>query len=136
MISTHAAIHRQASFTLSYHRFVHVPTCSPPSRLYVPHKKLWHRSPIVSGEVSSKHMTKRASSTISRHDELWRSVASAVRSLDQTLRFSVDRTPIAPRATYKSDSVSILYFAMEWTPRKQCLLSIDVPLICQSYLHH
>lgn len=86
--------------TLSYHLFVHVPTCSPPSRLYVPHKKLLHRSPTFSGVVSSRHTTKRASSTISRQEALFLSLARIVRSWDQIFRFSVERTPIAPRATW------------------------------------
>jgi hypothetical protein len=86
--------------TLSYHRFVQVPTCSPPCKLYVPHRKLLHRSPTVSGVVSSRHTTKSASSMISRQEALFLSLESVVRSWDQILRFSVERTPIAPRATW------------------------------------
>lgn len=85
--------------TLSYHRLVHVPTCSPPCRLYVPQRKLLQRSPTFSGVVSSRQMINNASSTIWRQEALWRSLESLVRSCDQILRFSVDKTPIAPRAT-------------------------------------
>ena len=91
----------QRNRTLSYHRFVHVPTCSPPCKLYVPHKKLLHKSARFSGEVSSKQTINSASSTTLKHEALLRSLASIVRSWDQTLRFSVERTPTAPRATLR-----------------------------------
>ena len=92
--------------TLSYHRFVQVPTCSPSCRLYVPQRKLLHSSARPCGLASSKHTTNRALSTISRHDLLCLSEASECRNPDQILRFSVDRTPMAPRATSEIGTLS------------------------------
>lgn len=85
--------------SLSYQRFVHVPTWVPFFRSYVPHKKFAHKSARFSGAASSKHTTNRALSTTSKHDSLFLLVMSALRRLDQILRFSVDSTPIAFRAT-------------------------------------
>jgi hypothetical protein len=91
---------------LSYHLFVHVPTCTPACKSYVPHRKLLHKSAKLVGVVSSKQTINRASSTICKQEALWRSFAKLVRREDQVLRFSVDSTPIAFRATYDMGHVS------------------------------
>ena len=106
MVSYHKRSRGQPKQTLSYHLFVHVPTCAPSWRLYVPHKKLLHNSARPCGLTSSKHTINKALSTISRHDLLCLSEASVCRNPDQILRFSVDRTPMAPRATSEMGTLS------------------------------
>ena len=65
----------------------------------MPHKKLSHSSARLSGEASSRQTTKSALSTTSRHCSLFLLLMSAFLRLDQILRFSVESTPMALRAT-------------------------------------
>ena len=83
---------------MSYHRLAQVPTCSPFSRLYVPHKKLLQRSAKLSGAASSKQTMNNALSTICKQEALFLSFWSKLRKEDHILRFSVERRPIARRA--------------------------------------
>jgi len=92
--------------TLSYHRFVQVPTCTPPTRRYVPHKKFPQSSPRSSGAASSRHTTNSARSTTWRHAALRRSRERVQRKLDHTFRFSVVSTPSAFLATSAVGSLS------------------------------
>ena len=86
--------------TLSYHRLVHVPTCTPRSSLYPPQRKFPHKDARSSGSASSRQTTNSADSTTAKLDALflfdW---ISWVRSLDHTLRDSVVRMPRALAAT-------------------------------------
>jgi hypothetical protein len=50
---------------------------------------------------------KRASSTISRQEALFLSLERVVRSCDQIFRFSVERTPMALRATWVEVVVNV-----------------------------
>ena len=86
--------------TLSYHRLVHVPTCTPFSSLYVPHNMLLHISLAVAGLVSSKQTTKSALSIMSRQSELPSWFIKSWRIAAHVERRSVERTPRACWATW------------------------------------
>ena len=87
--------------TLSYHRFVHVPTCTPDASSYVPHKKFEHscaRS-LERESSSSKHTTNNASSTTCKHPALCLSFFNFSLSALHVRLFSVLSTPTAFCAT-------------------------------------
>jgi hypothetical protein len=116
--------------TLSYHRFVHVPTCTPPARLYVPHKKLPQSSAKSSGAASSRHTTNSARSTTWRHAVLQLSCKRAPRKLDHTFRFSVVSTPSAFLAT--SDVGSLSASARIACKLRRTSLSVRSGKLCSS----
>jgi hypothetical protein len=92
--------------TLSYQRLVQVPTWTPLSITYVPHKNVLHMSARSMGVASSKQTMNKALSTICRHEALFLSFDRDERIDDHALRFSVERTPMAPFATY-SEKIKI-----------------------------
>jgi hypothetical protein len=85
--------------TLSYHRFVQVPTCTPLFMTYVPHRNMLHMSARLFGVALSRHTMKSALSTIWRHEALFLSLDKVERNDDQIFRISVDKTPIELLAT-------------------------------------
>src|SRR5712664_1738523 len=85
-------------WSLSYHRLIHVPICTPLTTSLVPQSMLAQSAEVLDGSVWSRHNTKSAVSTIFRHSALFE-FSSLVRiSLkpDHTFRFSVLRIPKAP----------------------------------------
>lgn len=82
--------------TLSYHRFVHVPTCTPCCRSYVPHKKFPQSSDKSLALESSRHTMNKAESTTARHSALFLfDLRMLFRRSDQIFRFSVVSRPMA-----------------------------------------
>lgn len=95
---------RKKAPTLSYHRFVHVPTCTPCCRSYVPHKKFPQSSDKSLALLSSRQTMNKAESTTARHSALFLfDLRMLFRRSDQIFRFSVVSSPMAFWATSKAE---------------------------------